>query len=430
MPANTSAMLSRERIQEVVRLIADGKSFREINRLTGVSYGTINKIKKGYRGADEPESPSSMTTSTDSNVSNIEYISKGIKSEDEAIRECKVDLTRWYVDRFDCTTWTTPMKLRDGEGPEKPAIVQNYRVSLRLKRIQTKTQQAAFDAVFELMKKHSPKYPPLKRDRSASEREMAVFCLFDVHFGKLAWAPETQSNYDLKIADQLYRNAVDDLAVKASHRNIVKVVMPVGNDFFHVDNLRNETTAGTPQDADGRYAKIIETGELAVIWAVERLRQIAPVEVIWIPGNHDVQTSYHLARTLWAWFSKCQDVKVDIGPSYRKYARWGTNLIGFTHGNEEKHDSLPMLMANERPLDHAETTCREWLIGHQHQSKAYFTKGIETRSGTVVRVVQSLAGTDGWHHRKGYNNCGRAAECFFYGENSGQAGWVPFNVRR
>lgn len=426
-------LIPREKIDRVVEMLGRGATFRTIAREVGISSGAISKIKRGYRGS-EPVEPTitperDSAFSGDSGTQKIEYISRGIRTEAEAIRECQVDLTKWYVERFECTCWTTPMKLGAEGEPKTAAIVQNYRVCLKLRRIQSKVHQEAFDAIFEKMLKHSPKYPTLKRDRITGEREMAVFCLFDVHFGKMAWGPESGDNYDLKIADQLYRNAVDDLAIKAANRNIAKVLLPVGNDFLHFDNLKYTTTSGTQMESDGRFAKVIETAELAVIWAVERLRQIAPVEVIWVPGNHDAQTSYHLARTVWAWFSKCSDVKVDVSPSYRKYLRWGVNLLGFTHGNEEKHESLPNLMANERPIDFAETFCREWLIGHQHQSKAWFTKGIETKAGAVVRVVQSLAGTDLWHHKKGFINLGRAAECFFYGEKTGNAGWVPFNVR-
>ena len=193
--------------------------------------------------------------------------------------------------------------------------VQNYRVSLKLERIVRKPVEDATEAIYERMKVYAPKYQKVPRGTFAGEKVMGVFCLFDVHFGKLAWDRETNSNYDLKIADGLYRNAVDDLIAKSGNANLGLCVLPIGNDFFHVDNARNMTTAGTPQDCDGRLAKIIEVGELAVIWAVERLREIAPVRVIWVPGNHDAQTSYHLSRTAWAWFHKCRDVEVDCGPA-------------------------------------------------------------------------------------------------------------------
>ena len=41
----------------------------------------------------------------------------------------------------------------------------------------------------------------------------------------------------------------------------------------------------------------------------------------------------------------------------------------FTHGSEEKRDSLPMLMANERKELWAETKFREWHLGHMHRKK-------------------------------------------------------------
>jgi predicted phosphodiesterase len=380
---------------------------------------------------------SDSTTSENGNTSVVTVQTfHPIKTYDEAIAAAKVDLTVWYVERWEATAWTVGMKIRNGQDPdtrlwkpEKPLQTQQHGVKLWLRRIAPKAVLDALDLIYGRLAKHAPKYPQVKRPRSTGEPFLGVLGLFDIHFGKLAWADETGDSYDLKIAEQVYRNAVDDLIAEAGGRNIERWLLPIGNDFFHIDNAHNTTAAGTPQDADGRYAKIIAAGEAAVVSAIESMRAKAPVDVIWVPGNHDTTTSYHLARTMAAWFRQTNDVKVDYGPSPRKYYHWHQTLIGLTHGNEEKHDILPSLMSTERPHEWAASSCHEWLLGHMHRSRQWQTKPIDTYQGTVIRVLPSLTGTDAWHYRKGYVGSKRASEIYFYGRDRGYAGHSVVNAR-
>jgi hypothetical protein len=66
-----------------------------------------------------------------------------------------------------------------------------------------------------------------------------------------------------------------------------------------------------------------------------------------VPGNHDPQTSYFLAKVLEAWFKNAKDVEINTEPKPRKYFLYGVNLIGFAHGDDEPLRDLPSLMANE-----------------------------------------------------------------------------------
>ncbi len=403
-----------EKKAEVRRLLAQGLPAREVADRSGLSLGSISNIRN--------EKPGAAKSAGTDDASTVEVIvSRPIKTLADAVRECEVDTAVWFVDKWECGAWTTGMKF-GVRGEEQAVQQQQYRVKLFLRRIQPKALQAATDAIFERMAKHAPKYQRPTHKKAAAEDCLAVFGLFDAHFGKLCWGPETGDNYDLAIAESVYANAVDDLIADAANRPVGRVVLPIGNDFFHIDNSRNTTFNNTPQDVDGRYAKVIESGEMAVIKAVERLAEIAPVQVVWVPGNHDPTTSFHLARTVKAWFRNHSAVEVDAGPSPRKYVSWGVNLLGLTHGNEEKIDALAGLMAAEQKAAWATTECREWLIGHMHRSRAWTTKPLETQDAITVRVLRSLAGTDAWHHRKAFLNLSRAGEVYFYGREKGYLG--------
>ena len=403
-----------------------GSSCRKVAKSVRCSRSTALKYRPddGYRPDDD--SPDRVLRENDDGTAVLAlHTDRPVKTLEDALRVAEVDQKVWHVDRWECAQWTVPI----GTKPT-PITTQQYRVKVFLRRILSRSLQAATDAVFEKLARHAPKYPtPPKVANHPGEPFLCVLGLFDVHFGKLAWGRETGEDYDLKTAESVFRNAVEDMLAESAGRPVTEFLLPIGNDFYHIDNSRNTTHAGTPQDTDGRYAKVIESGELAVIWAVERLMVLGPVRVVWVPGNHDPTTSYHLARTVAAWFRRCDRVSVDCSPSPRKYHRYGTTLLGMTHGNEERHTSLPALMATERPAEWAAAKCREWLLGHQHRSRQFGTRPVDTHDGVTVRVLPSLAGTDAWHHRKGYVSARHAAEVYWYGRDRGYAGHAVVPAR-
>ena len=136
--------------------------------------------------------------------------------------------------------------------------------------------QEAMLELIERMKQHAPRLPRVKHAKNRNPHLLEI-ALFDSHFGKLAWALETGTNYDLRISEQVYLKAVQDLLAKSSHYNIAKIVLPIGQDFFHVNNASNQTANGTPQDVDGRLKKVFKVGCEAVVKAVLYCREIAPV---------------------------------------------------------------------------------------------------------------------------------------------------------
>lgn len=419
-PTKDDALLFR-------KMKADGEPTQQIANKTGFHRDTVRR----YLKQDPVEKPDQSIVSEDRNsfsesgndaVASL-VTDKPIKSLEDAVAAAEVDLSIWYVDRWECTQWTTGMKI--GTADDKRAIQQQqYRVKVWLKRLMPRSLQLATDAIFERMAKAAPKYPKLGNVKTSGEAYLAVVACFDVHMGKLAWAPETGNDYDLKIAEAVFKNAIEDLIAENQNRQIEKFIFPVGQDYYQVDSRKNETAAGTLQDADGRYAKIIETGEMAAIWAIERLASIAPVHVPWVPGNHDTTTSFHLARTAAAWFRNSDRVTVDAGATTRKYIAYGKNLIGITHGDQEKIDDLPNLMATERSADWSQCPFREWLLGHQHRSRAWVTKTVDSSMGTTIRVLKALTFTDAWHYKRGYiaGPNGQAAEIYWYSKDRGYSG--------
>lgn len=425
-------------VAEARRLRGEGLSVRETAKKLRMSTGWVSNVTAdGYKppapkaAAPERTETGGFVEKDDGTATATALTSEVVRTIEDAVRVAGVDLAVWYVDRWECTQWTVGMKVRQAGGIDGTRQEQQYRVKLYLRRIAPRAVLAAVDALYARIAKHAPKYPPAPKVKNGSgEPFLGLVGLFDAHFGKLCWGAETGANYDLNIAERVYANALDDMLGETAARPVSQWVLPIGNDFYHIDNSRNTTFAGTPQDVDGRYARVIEAGEMAVVAAIERLMALAPVKVVWVPGNHDPTTSYHLARTVAAWFRRCDRVEVDYSPSPRKYVAWNGVLLGLTHGNEEKRESLPSLMATERPDEWAKAKlCREWLVGHDHRARQWVTKATDTYEGTVVRVLRAITGTDGWHHRKGYVGTPPAGEIYWYGRDRGYAGHAVVPAR-
>jgi len=363
-------------------------------------------------------SPTKTETKTESHWA-IEIKSSTIRTVEEAIKEAKVDLNVWEVTKTSVKKWDQGSKTKD----KKVQVIELWHVSVELKRKVTKTVEKAFEGL--LSRVPSFKFPKPKK---VAGNHLCYIGLHDVHFGKLAWAAETGENYDLKIAEDLYWRSGQDLVEKAKGFPIEKFVLPVGHDFLHVDSLKNQTTAGTPMDTDGRFAKIFEVGQLSVIRLVEYLAGIAPVEIVWIPGNHDYLSSYFLCKVIEAWYRNHPNVKVDCSPIPRKVIHYGVNLIGLTHGCDEPVNRLSSLLAEENKTEWANSLCREWLVGHTHKSKETHYNLADHKDGVMVRVLPSLSGSDSWHFKKGYVSPeGKTAQSLLYSKEDGFVGQFSSN---
>lgn len=252
----------------------------------------------------------------------------------------------------------------------------------------------------------------------------------DLHIGKLAWHEECGESYDSKIAEQLFDEAASDLLHKTSTYQFDEITLVIGNDFINSDNSQNTTTRGTPQASDTRHQKTFKIGRKLIQDLVEhRLRGRAPkINIVIVPGNHDQQTAYFLGETLDAWFKDAEDVFVDNRPTLRKYVQFGKVLIGYTHGDKEKHADLPLIMAQEQKKAWASTLFKEIHTGHLHQRRATQFRNVGEHNGVVVRVLPSLSAAEDWHVSKGYIGNIRSAEAYIWDRETGLVGTAVFNV--
>jgi hypothetical protein len=419
--------VSPEQVEEIAKLRDLGVSIRKSSKLLGIPVSTVAEYWLAIKKKESPKGEGPITRKESGDDCTLEFaIRKRVVTLEDAIAYAQVDLAIWYVDRFDVVDWEMGYKNAENVAESLPL----HRVKMYLKRVLPKSLLQATEAIFKRLEEKAPVVFDRPICRPKPKSVMMEINIADAHMAKLCWGPETGTNYDLRLAEEAYENAVEDLCGLTSQFDVGQIVMPIGNDFFHVDTMAGTTTSGTPVDSDGRYAKMIEVGEMAVIRAIERLaKDRAPVHVIWVPGNHDHLASFHLCRTIAAWFRNDKHVTVDHTPIVRKYHVFGTTLNGYTHGNDVPARNLPIIMATERPHDWAATTCREWKLGHFHTSKKFETIPVESHNGVACRFLPSIGGTDSWHFAKGFIGNRRAAETYLYGYESGYIGHFQCEAR-
>lgn len=423
------------RVLEEAALAAErNETLREAAEELNLPYSTFYDryqaaIEEGLTGAESSKNDGSRVQEKfekdhSGDCQKIHSIGSEIRTVAQAMAKAEIDEDVWEVDRYKINSWEVAGKQGDGSFRKCPL----WQVTVWLKRKISKPHVDAIEAFERRIANYAPKYEKIERPKKSGSPHMLELALFDVHFGKLAWNRETNNDYDLSIAQEIFANAVDDLIAKTAHYNIDKILLPIGQDFLHVDDMRGMTYSGTPQDMDSRFAKVFETAEIAVQEAIEKCRQIAPTKVTWVPGNHDRQTSWYLCRVMRGTFTHADDVEFDVEPTVRKYEKYGKTLLGYTHGNEEKHSSLPTIMATEEKRKWADTTHHEWHIGHWHKKKQTNYTPVDTYDGVVVRVIPSLCGTDAWHYMKGYIGGTRAAEAYLWSHTDGYSGHFSSNL--
>ena len=362
---------------------------------------------------------------TGSETQEIESLSTSIKTLEDALRKGAVDLELWDVERFIVNSWEVGAK-----GPDKRIVVTPlWQVKVWLKAKHGWSPSEFRKLLVDDIRALAPSYNTLVYE-TEKPPILAELSIFDAHFGKLAWAPETGQNYDLDICRNRYMGAGRDLIARCDKFSPERILYVVGNDFFHTDQGRlGTTTNGTPQDCDGRWQKAFRVGKDCAITLAEEAVQVAPVDILIVPGNHDAEKAFCLGEVLAARFQNHPNITVQNEPDVHAYYRWGKVLLGFVHGDnhgsEKKREQLPTTMATDRPVDWSETVWREVHLGHFHSEleEVWKYRSVSHIRDIAVRVLPSLSSTDAWHRRSGYKSV-LAAECHLYHKEQGRHAYL------
>ncbi len=355
---------------------------------------------------------------------------EAIQSLDDLLRVCKVDRKLWKVQRCEKKAYQgfrrdekKHLEFIDGRMTGHvidnglPTVVTMYSIKAWLVRREERPFEEVIEGLIADLEKLTKRRKFVTPKRSKGDY-LLVPSLFEIHVGRLTangGYPPAQARADMIMACKamIERTLCLDMAID-------RIMLPVGNDFLNADNMRGTTTKGTWQEmAAGQYESV-DAACRGYIDMIDMLSEVAPVDVVVVPSNHDRYSTYWLGLFLSAWYRNAKHISIDAGKASRKYYRYGNTLIGLEHGDKVKAANLALIMAEESS-DWGEVKYKQWLRGHFHKEYGMLTP-IATHGGVLVETVPAFCPPNEWELLMGYIPAHRAAEARYYHHRYGPAG--------
>ncbi len=362
-----------------------------------------------------------------------------IKTVDELIAACKIDLSLWQIDREEIkayqgfradkhknlhyTEGKVTGTIRDDGGIR---IGQMYAVKVWLSPRLIKPVE---DAVALSIERGYgvQKQKPVEKNYPAGDH-LAVLGITDVHIGRWSF----DGTYTAQKAADDFEKTTDVMLgrLKTLGISIEEILIPFGGDLINTDNNHGTTTAGTWQEMSSSQTAAIDFAIESYLGLIDKALEIARVKIEVIPGNHDEDTMYLLGKVIEKWALNhryASYIEVDNSISLRKYHEYGKNLIGLTHGHHVKHEKLPGLMSVEAREMWGRTTWWTWLTGHYHAPRETYYP-VYDDLGVLLVTMSALCPGSEWEHKKGYVGGRRAAELRLFSRDHGPSGMFPIFV--
>ena len=351
--------------------------------------------------------------------------SNRVKSIEDLIKHCKIDLNEWEINKYDIGTYEVTGFNKDNY----PTTVTMYRMKAWLTRIKPELNLKLISKQLkEDLKELSPVVKRKKRKRTDREdMYLLEISAFDLHLGKIGIKGD---EYNLEIAESRLFDAIDHLLYRSQGYNIDKILFIIGNDFLNSDGdwPIPSTTKGTPQFNSNYHIDCYRAGRKMLIKAIDYLTETAPVHVMVVPGNHDRESMMHLGDTVQLYFENNQNVYVDNGDCLMKMMVYGKNMVISDHGDGPKIQNLPAIISQRYKNAWSDVDFVEVHRGHLHTNKAAKLAAIEELSGITVRNLSSMSATDYWHDSKGFIGNIKKAQAFLYHRFNGLQCIMNYNI--
>ena len=233
----------------------------------------------------------------------------------------------------------------------------------------------------------------------ATTDQFTVIPIGDPHMGLMTWSKEVGEDWDIKIADRVYRKVFKRLL--SNLPDTEECILVNTGDFFHADNIQGETSRSKHKlDLDGRHGKWLDAGFVVIRMFIDAcLRKYKKVEFINVPGNHDDILGRAIGSYVWQLYRDNPRIEVQKGDSPFQYVKRGKVLLGFAHGHTCKLSSLPGKMADDQFKLWGKTTYRHWITGHVHHNS--WTQ-FKEHPGCKVETVGIIPPKDAYAHGGAY----------------------------
>ena len=293
------------------------------------------------------------------------------KSAEEIINLLKIDTNKWRLSQY----WNKQMG-------------DHWRVSALVTQLKNQ-EENLFKNLLEVWKpkKHKlPKYSLKSADKS--DPVCGVISLQDIHFGK-----EGNDTIDKDFEDTI----IYLMSKAAPVHYIEKMYFVVGGDLINMDTFDGTTTGGTALDncmtATMAYTQAFD----AMHWAINYVKAFCKnLVVVYVPGNHDRLSSYHLVHAL-SKSIESKEITWDIKYEERKVHVWENNFNAFEHGDKRSKNN-PLIYASEYPREWGKTTNRTLFKGHIHTDRKVEYMTSNETAGFIEKTLPSLGKTDYYHY--------------------------------
>jgi hypothetical protein len=352
----------------------------------GISVEEYKKLKTEVQ--DSPPKVSNKIIEFKENLEAGTAEIKGIsvrepRTSEEIIELLKIDTTKWKLSSY----WNKE-------------TYSGWMVSAMVTAIKKEPK----DVLAEVLVNFKPDYQPVLEpilNYGFHRDNVGIISTQDLHFGK-------EDNGDIV---EHFKEAVKNLIYRAymSHK-LNKIIYVIGGDLLNMDTFNGATTSGTPVDNEMRahdaYKKAFDT----LYWSISFIKTYCEnLHVVYLPGNHDRLSSYHIAHAL----SKCFDpedygVYFDVEYAERKVVVYGRNFFAFEHGDVSKKNTA-LVYATEFPLSWGGTKYRTCYTGHFHSKKTIEYTTENEYNGFSIKHLPSLCSTDYWHYHNKYTGSKRQA---------------------
>jgi hypothetical protein len=343
---------------------------------------------------------------------------KRVKSLDDLIKACDIDLEVWEIERYVSNKWEVGAK----NAQKEIAVTPLYQIKAWLRKKRVDASESAVKALLEEFRQYVSPVP--RFTYSKQEQCAAIINLYDAHIDKVCLVAET--GYGSTVEDNVeeFERLFDRLLTHAASYAPELIIFPIGHDFFNTNGPMNTTKRGTPQDVAVKSHDSFKVGVKLLRRCIDKARHVARVKVKVIKGNHDEDKDFYLGQVLEALYETDQNTEIDTDRRQRKYEAYGLNLFGFGHGDKEarKIAQLPLMMAEEEKEAWAKTTFRSFFLGDKHHKMEYqFLRGKDF-VGCQVKFLRSVGTTDAWHYDNGYIGIPRTGEVEIHSKTRGIIG--------
>ena len=168
-----------------------------------------------------------------------------VKSLEDLLSACSVDLDTWEVDKYDIGTY----EVTGFDAIRKPITITMYRTKAWLKKITAELNiEQVKKQIIEDLSSLSPIVKQKERCRPDDRNDLHLLEIsaFDLHLGKIGIKGD---EYSMEIASERLLSAIEHLLYRAQGYYIDKILFIVGQDLLNSDGdwPIPSTTKGTPQ---------------------------------------------------------------------------------------------------------------------------------------------------------------------------------------